>query len=181
MRRDLSALLLICLFFCCTSCHKDNRSPQEQLTAITDTGANTFSCLVDGKIFKPKRPFGSFAVVLTCQYQFVDGEQGFMLAVHNYIDHYSVVFNMDQVKIPGPTVYKFSYPADGQLYGRCGTSSGFSFNYSTYEMSPGEFRISKFDTVKQIISGTFWFDAIDTSTGKTVQIREGRFDVPFLR
>jgi hypothetical protein len=45
----------------------------------------------------------------------------------------------------------------------------------------GELHIKHFDPAHQIVSGTFWFDAVDTLTGKVVKIRDGRFDEGFIR
>jgi hypothetical protein len=39
----------------------------------------------------------------------------------------------------------------------------------------GELKITKIDVSKSIVSGTFWFDAVN-SKGEKVEIREGRFD-----
>lgn len=36
------------------------------------------------------------------------------------------------------------------------------------------------DTINQIVSGIFWFDAVNEA-GEIVQVREGRFDVNFKR
>jgi Family of unknown function (DUF6252) len=42
----------------------------------------------------------------------------------------------------------------------------------------GEMQIKKLDPENQIVSGTFWFDAVNAN-GQKVEIREGRFDVRF--
>ncbi len=34
---------------------KESSNPKDDLPPITHTGANTFGCLVDGKLFKPKK------------------------------------------------------------------------------------------------------------------------------
>src|SRR5690606_28232099 len=72
---------------------------------------------------------------------------------------------------------------DGKLYGmylfcQIGTLGN---SYYTNEIQRGLLTIKHFDNVSQIVSGTFWFDAIDNTTGKIVQIREGRFDLPYVR
>ena len=47
-------LLLSALLFTSAKCRKDkNNNPVDQLPPETQTGANTFGCLVDGKVFKP--------------------------------------------------------------------------------------------------------------------------------
>jgi len=53
--------------------------------------------------------------------------------------------------------------------------------YYTNQVDTGQVTIKKFDEINQIISGTFWFDAKDTTTGKIVQIRNGRFDLQYVR
>ncbi|MGC8751863.1 DUF6252 family protein [Hydrotalea sp.] len=52
--------------------------------------------------------------------------------------------------------------------------------YSTNHFVTGELNIKKLDTVNQIVSGTFWFDAVNAN-GQKVQIREGRFDVRYTQ
>ena len=47
--------------------------------------------------------------------------------------------------------------------------------YSTTTSITGKLLITRVDLSNSIISGTFWFDAIN-SEGEVVEIREGRFD-----
>ena len=49
-----------------------------------------------------------------------------------------------------------------------------------FQIQKGELIITKFDDVNQIMSGTFWFDAINKD-GVKVEVREGRFDVHFIK
>lgn len=44
----------------------------------------------------------------------------------------------------------------------------------------GILTVKKLDTINQIISGTFWFTAVN-SNGDTVKITDGRFDVYYTR
>ena len=54
--------------------------------------------------------------------------------------------------------------------------------YFTFEQNMGELEILRLDTINQIISGTFQFDAInEDDITDTIKIREGRFDVKFTR
>lgn len=59
------------------SCRKNRQpNPIDQLPPETTTGANTFGCLIDGKLFKPggaQLSGGS----LSCNYQYLNG--GFTL------------------------------------------------------------------------------------------------------
>ncbi|MCC6684853.1 MAG: hypothetical protein IT247_07275, partial [Bacteroidia bacterium] len=48
--------------------------------------------------------------------------------------------------------------------------------YLTDSIYTGQLNITRFDTINSILSGTFWFDARDKTTGEVVHITEGRFD-----
>jgi hypothetical protein len=54
-------------------------------------------------------------------------------------------------------------------------------NHTEQQLNPNNFMtILKLDTVNNIISGTFQFDAINENDDTdTIKIREGRFDVKF--
>lgn len=56
-------------------------------------------------------------------------------------------------------------------------------DYKRYTTTPevtGELTIIKLDFENNIVSGTFWFDAINDD-GEIVEIREGRFDMRFTQ
>lgn len=176
----LQPLLLFLLFFSFSSCKKE-KPAIEQLPPITQTGAGTFGCLVDGKAFKPQgNPLGG--PILSCAYQYIDGGYYFQLKAFNNKSevNYSVGIYSDSVKIETGTSYILHNRfVKGKLYGMYSTSSNQGFNIHTTDSSKtGELKILKLDSVNRIISGTFWFDAVDKS-GKVVEIREGRFDMKF--
>ncbi|TXE02102.1 hypothetical protein ESY88_13745 [Subsaximicrobium wynnwilliamsii] len=52
------------------------------------------------------------------------------------------------------------------------------FNYNTTTQTAGELNIIKLDEEEQILSGTFWFDCVD-SEGNVIEIRDGRFDLKY--
>ena len=54
-----------------------------------------------------------------------------------------------------------------------------AIQYTTTATVTGELKITKLDTQQRIISGTFWYDAIN-SDGEKVEIREGRFDMRYV-
>jgi len=49
--------------------------------------------------------------------------------------------------------------------------------YRTNQTQAGQLSITRCDNVNKIYSGTFSFTAIDTATGQTVNVTEGRFDI----
>ena len=52
---------------------------------------------------------------------------------------------------------------------------GATNRHFTNLIKTGELKITRIDLQNSIISGTFWFDAINEA-GEIVEIREGRFD-----
>ena len=52
--------------------------------------------------------------------------------------------------------------------------------YYTNNTLTGELNITRFDSIKQIVSGSFYFNVLD-NTGDTVKITNGRFDMPYTR
>ena len=72
-------LLLLITTFTLSCCNKDDDTPIaeiEKLPPATQTGANTFGCLLDEKAFLP----GNFPNATNCFYQFVNGEYYFVVS-----------------------------------------------------------------------------------------------------
>ena len=165
-------------------CRKNKNKTSDQLPPETQTGANTFGCLIDGVVFKPKGdPFGW--PVIKAQYQFVNGKQGFGISGSRSDGNESKVVGIvgDSVRISTGT-FELTKLTKGNFRG------GYSYmtltmaspvQYQTNAINRGVLSITKFDSTNQIVSGMFWFDAIDSTTGKIVQIREGRFDLPYVK
>ena len=70
-------LIILSLILLSSSCRKNKTNePVDQLPQETQTGANTFGCLVDGKVFLPiGNPLSG--PIKKAQYQFVNAKQGF--------------------------------------------------------------------------------------------------------
>ncbi len=71
-------LLLIITTFTLSCCNKDDDQPKTELDKLppaTQTGANTFGCLLDGQAFIPSGGTNP----LDCVYQFVNGGYYFAL------------------------------------------------------------------------------------------------------
>jgi len=168
-----------------SSCKKNKSdNPIDQLPPETQTGANTFGCLVDGQVFKPKGdPFAG--PIIKAQYQFVNGRQGFGISSRRSEGNESKLVGIigDSIIVSVGTFNLTSLSAGkfrgGYTYRELTNPSGIS--YYTNGVQRGQITIKNFDTVNQIVSGTFWFDAIDSATSKITQVREGRFDLPYVR
>lgn len=177
-----AVLILSCLSLCSLQCRKKSGLPDE-----TQNGKRTFGCTIDGAIFKTK---GSLYVpAIKCDYEKIyPGEQGFSFRIvgnnqgSNCAASWVAVFG-DSIKIEQGNTYPLSEKKRGNFHGtyqRAGTCSGTSLPLETNMISSGEISFTRFDLENKIASGTFWFDVKDEN-GKTIKIKEGRFDMPFIR
>lgn len=187
MKHLKSLLIVLIATALFVSCKKDDVPPIEQLPAATQEGKNTFGCLVNGQVFKPK---GSMFAgpILQCFYQLVDGEYHFGLGANmdgeGECEVYSVkVFN-DGSAIENGKIYQLktrSNSSASAMYTDASSKCGSDLvRYITNEITDGELKITYFNLEKQIVSGTFWFDAVNAK-GEKVEVREGRFDMQFTR
>lgn len=178
-------LIFLSLVLLSSSCRKNkSKVPVDQLPPETQTGANTFGCLINGEVFKPKgNPFAG--PVIKAQYQFVNGKQGFGISARRSDGEIGQVVGIigDSIKISIGT-FNLTSLGSGKFrggYTYSDLTNPIGISYYTNEIQTGQITITKFDTINQIVSGTFWFDAIDSTTRKIVRVREGRFDLPYVR
>ena len=160
-------------------CDKDDDpqpiNPVDQLPPATQTGENTFGCLLDGKVFTP----GNRPNPLDCYYQFVDGGYYFVLRSNRDINNKLITIgcSIQKLEISENQTYQLKEKLDGNAFGFY--FSAFDF-YETDNIYKGEMHITKLDMNAQIVSGTFWFNIIDNQ-GMIHEIRNGRFDVQFTK
>lgn len=184
-------LSVLCFYlFIITACKKHAVAPINQLPPETQYGANTFGCLVNGKVFKPGGI--SLTPTLQCYYQDLYGTNnpGYFFGL-DAIDHsnpanfpYLGIF-ADSVEIKDAGVIPLiRRHIKGEAFGDYGVykTGRDPIHYLTDDTRDmkGELNIKYFDSLKQIISGTFWFNAINDN-GDTVKITNGRFDVHYTR
>lgn len=185
-------LILPSLFFIIltgTECKKHKPSnPVDQLPPETQVGANTFGCLVNGKVFVPKGP--SLSPILTCYYQFLNNNysKGYFFQVHAIrrgtkdCELTAISLDTDSITIQENEVFDLSLISPGYAGGRYSYYPGCaaSQDYKTNNKYKGSLTIKKFDETNQIVSGTFWFNAVNAN-GDTVHVTEGRFDMQFTK
>jgi len=183
MYRIIPCLLSLLLLL--VSCKKEKeKDPLSQLPPETQTGANTFGCLVNGKVFTPGGVPGWAGSELSAYYQWVDDRYYFVLGARNDkgVGNRAVGVYADSIRLREGTKYQFSIRENGNASARYYYSdNSVSTTYFTDgNVYTGELWIKRLDTVKLIVSGTFWFDAVN-SKGEKVEIREGRFDMGYRR
>jgi len=166
-----NTLIISLLFFFFISCKKD--LPKE-----SQSGADTFGCYVNGKLFTPKgSPFAG--PVLKAHYIIRNNKPLFSISatMTEGENLHSVSIGGDSVKLAVGT-YAITTPAIGSVSGRYNFSHPLSLepSYTSTNALAGQLTIKYFYSVKYVMSGTFYFDAVNNN-GQKVQVREGRFDV----
>ena len=174
--------LLICVFF--FNCRKSGSNTQAGLPPETQTGQNTFGCMVNGKIFVPKG--GGISANYSCFYQQAyAGFNGYFFHVSgddksNSEVVSSVGISCDSIKLAENQTYSLINVLKGNSAGDYIVVSSFTTpattQYTTTATLTGEMTIKRFDETRHIVAGTFWFNAV-SSKGDTVKITEGRFDM----
>jgi len=171
-------MILWVVLLATSSCKKNDLSRAEGLPPITDTGANTFGCMVNGKVYRNHWVHGSWQPSLQCYYEYVAGQRFFTLIAENGDWGKAIAFNMNGFELHGDTVFNYTNVIkDKGISARYGTLGGME--YATYQYCAGEFHLTHFAEKKSFAAGTFWFDAVDSLTGDTVHVRDGRFDIGY--
>jgi hypothetical protein len=189
MKKITLFLLLLPLF--AMQCKKDKNKDAcpdgdkacelAKLPPLTTEGKGTFGCLVNGKAWLPQEV--DLSPKLTSIYY--DEEQAYFLGA-NYNDNdnesTSVAFNVVNFKLLTRKYTLETYKVDTlseSIYSYCWDNDGCNrISYYTNENQTGFFYVQYVDSARQIISGTFNFNA-QASNGETVCVTDGRFDMWF--
>lgn len=176
MKRILITMLLIFPLWGLGGCSKDDdqnsQDPVSQLPEATQTGENTFGCLLNGEVFLPDKLPNSY----NCFYQIVDGEYFFTVRASNSDENfnsYSIAIKTEKKEILQGETYPLVENNANNAFGFYGFNNMLSYTNSTHT---GELTITYLD--ENIVSGAFWFD-IEDHEGIVHQVREGRFDMKY--
>jgi len=181
-RKNLGIVLVSLLGL--LSCKKENNPGNSQLAklpAITQTGANTFGCLVNGNVLVSNK--------LYCTYV-----QTTQLPANNYFDFTLVatdststgkqtisIYTPGILMLKDNTSLEIGAPANAldRWYADYNNDQ-VGVDYQTGPGSPDLISFTKVDTVNKILSGTFSFTALNSvNSNESTQVTEGRFDVHY--
>ena len=167
MKNIIIITLITLTFF---SCNKDEDQPIsefDKLPPATQTGAQTFGCLIDGKAFVPPK-FGSNSP--NAFYQFVGG--AYTLGINASTGGGSGLksINIGCLDMPLITVANFDLKefVSGNYFGEYFIGGGINYSGSSTTSMPGILTITRFDPSNFIISGTFSFTAKEIYSGEIV-------------
>jgi len=176
-------IFLLLLTFASTACCKKDdekqKDPIDQLPPLTHTGANTGGCLINGKAFVA----GNYLRPTFCQYY---QQQHFGLALNRIINNkiHSIGIKVNSNLQVGHT---YRLTLEDYITGQDGNYGSYKKDtspppnpnhYGTNDTYYGELTITHHDFNNATISGTFWFDAVN-SEGEVVHVTNGRFDCEY--
>jgi hypothetical protein len=170
------------------SCSKhDDPGASLGLPEQTHNGANTFGALVNGQPFLPSGTYLAFPTSFVCAY-ITDStnvnNNHFALDAGNQDDIYStrrIVLVINAQWLQAGQSYKIDTYDNGDrnyavydiIYNSAPTD-----DYRSNSNLDGRLTITTLDPINHIISGTFYFNAVNPK-GVQVSITEGRFDVVY--
>jgi predicted small secreted protein len=170
-------ILLIGILLTINSCSEKNENeltPLEQLPEATQTGENTFGCLINGEAFVVRNTSKQVAIY-----------QGGGLSISGALDINSLTREVsfflsessigENIKENQLYILNNSTIMKGQYY-----REDLNCFYYTNNMLVGSVKITKIDRINYIISGTFEFDAISDTCNDIVKITNGRFDLKYI-
>jgi hypothetical protein len=177
MTRNILLAGLLLLGF--TACNKD----VDELPALTETGANTFGAMVDGKIWVPQGFAGIPASnILNARYL---GTTLFLKAQNFSSSPNETEFDITVVNLTATGTYLLNvstaHPNYNNSYGYYVKRNLSPINeWITSVNHTGSVTITKFDTTNHIISGNFQFSAEEIlNPASVITVSDGRFDVKY--
>ncbi|TYC12652.1 hypothetical protein ES677_08280 [Bizionia gelidisalsuginis] len=174
-------LLAFAMLLIVSNCNKNDddqpTNPIDQLPPATQTGAQTFGCLINGEAFVPPS-FGSNSP--SAFYQFVGG--AYTLGISGGTGGGTELKSINLGCLDMPLIEEINYNllefVTGNYFGEYYLGGGNGEIYSTTVNNPGTLTITRFDQDNFIISGTFEFTVVDND-GNEINITNGRFDMNY--
>ena len=172
----LPPTLLLAALLGLSQCKKNDPDPLSQLPPATQTGANTFGCLVNGQPWTPQgyNGFSNYQVDFDPTYR-----KG-ILIIHVYrydntiTAFQSMIIGGDSIRQAGK--YEFNSYTYSAEFSDTGRSSGCQ-EYSSFQNATceGVLEVTRMDRSAGIVSGTFEFTVAKAGCD-TIKVTQGRFD-----
>ncbi|TDP60358.1 DUF6252 family protein [Flavobacterium dankookense] len=168
MKKLFLLLLTTFTLSCCNNEDDKPQNPIDQLPPATQTGANTFGCLINGEPFVVSNTSNQTAIY-----------QGGVLQIGGSIDNSDMDVNII-LRISESISINTSYsltniPFNQSLF----INNGNGCYYDFANTISGSVTITNFDQTNFIISGTFNFST-ETNECENINITNGRFDLQYI-
>ncbi|MDQ3683023.1 MAG: DUF6252 family protein [Bacteroidota bacterium] len=172
-------LIIISSLLILISCKKE----VDELPAVTQTGANTFGARVKGELWIPQG-FGVVPTAAILEARF-SGNNSILINARNFSSsptETEIDIYLQNATKPGTYLLNQTtahFPNHNASYGYYVERRFTPTNeWITNNQYTGKVEITRLDTVNNIISGTFEFNAINLyNTPQPISITDGRFDV----
>ena len=173
MRHCPNALLLAALLGL-SQCKKNDPDPVSQLPPATQTGANTFGCLVNGQLWTPKGFDGTSNYSINYDASYRKGIINISAYIYGSGDNtrQDVIIFSDSLKSVG--TYSLSLPNHQEALFHDSKVQG-SFYQNEMHYRRGTLTITRLDKQAGIIAGTFAFTLYKPGCD-SVRVTQGRFD-----
>ena len=181
-------LVLLLTFF---ACKKSDPEPYTGplpidytvLPPATQTGAGTFGCLVDGEVWVPRVPLGTVTYrdisALISEKDGTGGGQCYLVDIDKKIDDWM------SITIGNTSFFEkeFCFPENIGLSVQFRHSNSQYYQSTYFNIDKNCITITRFDTLHNIISGTFNFTAYNDTINKNdkIVISDGRFDLKYAQ
>lgn len=179
MFRKLPLYLSLLLLTQCSKC-KNTPTPADpaaQLPPATQTGANTFGCLLNGQPWTPSGNDGRQNYRISYDPGFSGGS--LTIRVYRYLGntHKSQDFIIGGDQISNPATYSLTSPSryTAYFFDTSKTSPCDSYYNNPGTTTEGQLVITRLDLQAGIISGTFAF-TLHQPGCDSVRVTQGRFD-----
>lgn len=172
----MKKLLITLYVLALCACSKDDKpiDPVDTLPPITQTGENTFACLINGKPFFSSSNRRAF-------YTYADG--AYTLGISG---SRTDAIGLRSILIAGLDIeggvkegeYPLRMEKSGNFDATYLIGGGLDLKANTTDENPGLLTITRFDLNEFIVSGTFEFSVKDDD-GNVLNFTDGRFDLKF--
>ncbi|WP_291130009.1 hypothetical protein [Flavobacterium sp. UBA7682] len=188
--KKLITLLLLTIVAGCSN-EDSNSNPESLLPAITQTGANTFGCLIDGKLFIPRDGTGTWSgndPGLSYLGGYPEGAYN-EIDIRDYKSEKTTrmlihLHNLYQIGVADYIINESNGMSnvDGlnHTYLHCKVFNKSTNSYQYYRSfeNSGTIKITRYDFTNGIVSGTFSCRVKNSSNPEDIiEITNGRFDI----
>jgi len=175
MKRIIVILIIVLI----AACEKEKTPLPTELPPISEEGKNTFGCMIEKEIYVPEKRRTSWSI---------PGPQ-FEPIEFNFPLYPIYTFRVSTIRLVDEDDYLMDAEVEFMVDSSVSTIGEYRFShlkvkyenvfYYADTLNNGLLNISKYDSIKGIISGTFNFTVIDknNTNSKILNITKGRFDL----
>lgn len=155
----------------------------EDLPKPTTSGEQTFGCRIDGKRWVPLGRSGNTRPPILTSVSSYSPNTVFTISA--YLGNQDIFLIVSQPNIGvgryllGRRLSLITVSHNSGAFATDAQTGYPSGEFTTDSLHTGEINITRFDSNAKIVSGTFYFTGYDSTTGRTMTVEDGRFDLKY--